>query len=604
MKMGEFRESSSPLRTPSHSPNQSLPRPNYVHGDFSPSNNRFSFNSSSDFSLSSSFSNGFYSSDDSSASPPFNGLIPNYNHSSPPFTYHHYDKSVNGDDFGLCNDLYRMKIKEDVVQEDPLASFLETNHTGSSLDPLYFSHYEPRNNGGFFHTQKEPFDTWFNNDQTEDKRDMFGHQTQDSIANSRQFGWPSYPTSNSPYINGQEMLGLGMNLGGGLTREHSAYYRTPTTTSSDMLPLFCQGAQASKVSEPFTSDESFFMEPQRIGVTRGLMSDPTEICHTSLPNVCDIQGYVYLMAKDQHGCRFLQRIFDEGTPVDAMIIFNEVISHVVELMMDPFGNYLMQKLLDVCTEEQRTQIVLVATAEPGQLIRISLNAYGTRVVQRLVETIRTGKQVSMVKSALRPGFLDLIKDLNGNHVIQRCLQCLGTEDNKFIFDAATKFCTEIATHRHGCCVLQKCIAYSMRQQREKLIAEISRNSLLLAQDPFGNYAVQFVIELRIPSAVAMMLAQLKGHYVQLSMQKFSSHMVERCLMHCPESRPQIVRELVSVPHFDHLLQDPYANFVIQAALAATKGPLHASLVEVIRPHSILRNNPYCKRIFSRNLLKK
>lgn len=47
-----------------------------------------------------------------------------------------------------------------------------------------------------------------------------------------------------------------------------------------------------------------------------------------------------------------------------------------------------------------------------------------------METIRTGKQVSMVKSALRPGFLDLIKDLNGNHVIQRCLQCLGTEDNK------------------------------------------------------------------------------------------------------------------------------------------------------------------------------
>lgn len=137
-----------------------------------------------------------------------------------------------------------------------------------------------------------------------------------------------------------------------------------------------------------------------------------------------------------------------------------------------------------------------------------------------METIRTGKQISLVKSALRPGFLDLIKDLNGNHVIQRCLQCLSTEDNKvknqsrgsvyktalfsffslrfsktletfcfvfwqFIFDAATKYCTEIATHRHGCCVLQKCIAYSMRQQREKLIAEISRNSLLLAQDPFG-----------------------------------------------------------------------------------------------------------------------
>ncbi|KAL9306995.1 putative pumilio 8 [Arabidopsis thaliana] len=332
---------------------------------------------------------------------------------------------------------------------------------------------------------------------------------------------------------------------------------------------------------------------------QGISSNPNE----SLPKVSEFQGYVYLMAKDQHGCRFLQRIFEDGSALDAMIIFIEVIPHVVELMMDPFGNYLMQKLLDVCNEEQRTQIILMVTSEPGQLIRISLNAYGTRVVQRLVESIKTRKQISLVKSALRPGFLNLIRDLNGNHVTQRCLQCLSTEDNEFIFEDATKFCIDIATHRHGCCVLQKCIAYSSGLQREKLVTEISRNSLFLAQDPYGNYAVQFVLELRDFSAIAAMLAQLKGHYVELSMQKFSSHMVERCLTHCPESRPQIVRELISVPHFDILIQDPYANFVIQAALAVTKGSLHATLIEVIRPHSILRNNPYCKRIFSRNLLK-
>ena len=52
------------------------------------------------------------------------------------------------------------------------------------------------------------------------------------------------------------------------------------------------------------------------------------------------------------------------------------------------------------------------------------------MVQKLVETIKTKNQISLVKSALEPGFLDLIKDLNGNHVIQRCLQCLSYEDNK------------------------------------------------------------------------------------------------------------------------------------------------------------------------------
>ena len=54
----------------------------------------------------------------------------------------------------------------------------------------------------------------------------------------------------------------------------------------------------------------------------------------------------------------------------------------------------------------------------------------TRVVQKLIETLKTKQEISRVISALEPGFLALIKDLNGNHVIQRCLQCLSKEDNK------------------------------------------------------------------------------------------------------------------------------------------------------------------------------
>ncbi|KAI9201761.1 hypothetical protein LWI28_028870 [Acer negundo] len=321
-------------------------------------------------------------------------------------------------------------------------------------------------------------------------------------------------------------------------------------------------------------------------------------------SLVDVRGCIYSMAKDQNGCRFLQRVFDEGTYLDVQIIFNEVIGHVVELMMEQFGNYLVQKLLTVCSEEQRMQILLLVTKEPGQLVRICLNTYGTRVVQKLIETLKTRQQISLVKGALKPGFLDLIKDLNGNHVLQRCLQCLSNEDNEFIFDAAAKFCVDIATHRHGCCVLQRCIAHSFGEHRDKLITEISTNGILLAQDPFGNYVVQYIIELKIPSVIANLHSQFGGHYVHLARQKFSSHVVEKCIRNFGEIRSQIIHEFLSVRHFEQLLQDPFANYVIQSALAATKGPLHASLLECVRPHSILRTSPYCKRIFSRNLSKK
>lgn len=89
----------------------------------------------------------------------------------------------------------------------------------------------------------------------------------------------------------------------------------------------------------------------------------------------DATGKIYLMAKDQHGCRFLQRMFTEGSKEDIGMIFNEIINHVSELMIDPFGNYLIQKLLDVCDDDQRLQI-LYKVNRPGELIRISCNMHG------------------------------------------------------------------------------------------------------------------------------------------------------------------------------------------------------------------------------------
>ena len=82
------------------------------------------------------------------------------------------------------------------------------------------------------------------------------------------------------------------------------------------------------------------------------------------------------MAKDQHGCRFLQRKFSEGTLEDIEKIFVEIIDHIVELMTDPFGNYLVQKLLEVCNEDQRMQILQAITRKAGDLVRISCDMHG------------------------------------------------------------------------------------------------------------------------------------------------------------------------------------------------------------------------------------
>ncbi|KAK9058525.1 hypothetical protein SSX86_023367 [Deinandra increscens subsp. villosa] len=362
--------------------------------------------------------------------------------------------------------------------------------------------------------------------------------------------------------------------------------------------------------------------PERILTrSRGLNRDPlgslkfgsferkdpvSTVVKQSLQKSDDLGDRIYSMAKDQQGCRSLQKKFSEGTREDLENIFREVIVHIIELMTDPFGNYLVQKLLDVCDKHQHMQILRVITRKPGDLVRISCDMHGTRAVQKVVETLKTREQCSMVVSALKPGIIGLMKNMNGNHVAQRFLQYLKPEFNEFLFEAATVKCMELATDRHGCCVLQKCLSHSDGEPRRRLVREITSNALVLSQDPYGNYVVQYVFELQIPWATSAILDQLEGNYGDLAMQKYSSNVVEKCLKYAREEcRVCIVNELMNNPRLDQIMQDPYGNYVIQAALRSSKGALREALVEAIKPHvPTLRTSPYGKKVLSSNGLKK
>jgi hypothetical protein len=60
------------------------------------------------------------------------------------------------------------------------------------------------------------------------------------------------------------------------------------------------------------------------------------------------------------------------------------------MFVDPFGNYLCQKMLEHCTETQRMMLVEQVS---NSILEISLNMHGTRAVQRMIELISLDEQV-------------------------------------------------------------------------------------------------------------------------------------------------------------------------------------------------------------------
>lgn len=96
-------------------------------------------------------------------------------------------------------------------------------------------------------------------------------------------------------------------------------------------------------------------------------------------------------------------------------------------------------------------------------------------------------------------------------------------------------------------------------------------SLILPPLYFRNYVVQAILDLEMPYANAILASQFQGKYVELSTQKFSSNVVERCFLHFGKDFPAtIISEFLAVPHFGQFLQHPYANYPIQRALEYSK----------------------------------
>lgn len=138
-------------------------------------------------------------------------------------------------------------------------------------------------------------------------------------------------------------------------------------------------------------------------------------------------------------------------------------------MNDSFGNYLIQKVLEKINESMIEQTLLTVKIYNNKIaphfLALGLNPHGTRVLQKLIDHLSNPKLLDHYIRYFTPNILNFIKDINGNHIIQKFAFTIGYPRNQFLYDFINDRIVEIATLKHGCCVLQKCIEGANSIQR-------------------------------------------------------------------------------------------------------------------------------------------
>lgn len=96
----------------------------------------------------------------------------------------------------------------------------------------------------------------------------------------------------------------------------------------------------------------------------------------------------------------------------------------------------------------------------------------TKINFQALEVIEADQQAKLVKE-LSGNVMKCVKDQNGNHVIQKCIEKVPSHLIQFIIDSFMGQVYALATHPYGCRVIQRilehCSEVQVRKERNKSI---------------------------------------------------------------------------------------------------------------------------------------
>ena len=90
---------------------------------------------------------------------------------------------------------------------------------------------------------------------------------------------------------------------------------------------------------------------------------------------------------------------------------------------------------------------------------------------------------------------------------------------------------------------------------------------------------------------AVLCRKMRGNFVSLAMHKYSSNVVEKCALWAGAERKALIDELFFSTSLPTLLQDSYANYVVQTALQSAHPRERRRLVQQVRPHLAVFRGP-------------
>jgi len=319
--------------------------------------------------------------------------------------------------------------------------------------------------------------------------------------------------------------------------------------------------------------------------------------------------------KSQAGSKSIQKKIEEKSQDFTSKIYEQIKYNLLEIINDQYGNYVIQKLVEHCDKKIISSMLRKLSYNQNlenyfynknNLYEISLNRYGTRALQKMLDNLSssmTDEDINIILKFCKGNVYSMIKDINGNHVIQSIIENIKNKDYlSVIYQEMTDNIVNILKTKSGsCCVFPIVLDNINDDDLDIMINTIIDNIDKLINDENGNFSIQKIItKLNENEYNNRIFSYIQDKIIKLSIQKYSSNVIETFLITIPSYKDKIINKLIESNNIINLLSDKFGNYIIQKALSYANNDDFNIMIKHIKNNiKTLKQTSHGKKIYDK-----
>ncbi|UYV82623.1 hypothetical protein LAZ67_22000231 [Cordylochernes scorpioides] len=358
-------------------------------------------------------------------------------------------------------------------------------------------------------------------------------------------------------------------------------YQTSTSGNITNLPFIIYPSQ-----QVIENSSATFSVPTSTNAKPSIPLDPIvqsrlRELENNLITLENITDDIVRFSKDKNGAKFLQNKLQYGTPQEKKIIFEVVEVQAMAIVYDRFGNYVFQKLLENVSSQECKKLISKLL---GNVVSLAFDKFGCRVLQKALELGGLEMNI-MIANELKDCIYESAKHKEAKYVIQAIIQFTNPETSEFVVNSFNGHIKELCVNPDGCRMVQWLFEHYTAEQNAILLQEFHACSATLMQDEFGNYVVQHVMEKGSTEDKLKILHDIKNHLIPLSLQKYSSNVVEKCLKLAPASiRRDFIQILCDKEFLIKMAKSIFGNYIVKTMLEVADDDQKEIVLNMLQPY--------------------